>query len=169
MRGCILQVYCKMQFFFFFYKLIIAVKFRFLKAPHNWWKKLPEKQKYKSATPMKPHIATVLAGTTIVLMLKMTQPCYYHGKVILFAIFNWIFIADGAAWLNERRNACCVGNLYTIIKRKKGIAAECCTGEVKIKLLCLIDWLAQRINAGRLPAALTNKLFIFYQCNGVAL
>ena len=51
MRGCILQVYCKMQLFFFFYKLIIAVKFRFLKAPHNWWKKLPEKQKNKSATP----------------------------------------------------------------------------------------------------------------------
>ena len=79
-------------------------------------------------------------------MFKMPHACYNHCKIILFTIFNGIFIPYRTAGLYKCSDTCCMSNFYTIIKRKKCIACQYSTFQIKIKLLCFFNGLPQCIN-----------------------
>ena len=61
---------------------------------------------------------------SVALMFKMPCTCNYHGKIILYAIINTVFISYRTARLNKCFDARCMGNLHTIIKGKEGIACK---------------------------------------------
>src|SRR5882757_1918070 len=93
----------------------------------------------------------------------------HHHQLILHTVVDGILVTDGAARLDEGRDAGRMGYLYAVVKREKGIGCQHSPFQIEIELACFGDGLPYRVHPAGLPATLADQLPVFYKGNGVGL
>src|SRR5579872_2409492 len=96
-------------------------------------------------------------------MPEMSHSRYDHRQIMLLAIFDGVFIADGSSRLNECRHAGSVSDLDTVIEWEESIAGEHRAPQVKIKLRRLRDCLTHGIYPACLTATFSDQLAVLDQ------
>ena len=100
-------------------------------------------------------------------MPKMSHPRNHHGQVVFPAIFNAVFVADGASRLDKGRDPCFVTEDDAIIKGEESITCHHCSIQIKIELPGFFYSMPEGVNPAGLPATLAYQLFMFHQGNGI--
>src|SRR5690349_3196419 len=74
--------------------------------------------RYRTAT------LRVFKASDMRLVSEMSHTRHHHGQVVVFTIFNTVFVTNGTAGLDKGCNTRFVAQLNTVIKREKSIGGH---------------------------------------------
>ena len=107
--------------------------------------------------------------SSLILVFKVTEPCYHHCNVMFVAIIKREFILDASARLNYSLNAFITCNFHAIREGEESIARHYGAVQVEAEVLGLLNGLFQGVHTAGLTYTACQQLLAFSQYNSVGL